>query len=143
MIRATAAFEHAAMRPLFYLNGGALVVYLGLFGALQRNDGAQAAMDFSVGKFAVCLWLLGLLFATFTAFLGVRSQFAFRKLRGQEIVQAEIELGLHTGSPSEAAQDIGGYGGRAVCSRRAAVVMGVVSIVLFMAGFWPAFHSIK
>ena len=142
MIRATAAFEHAAIRPLFILNGGALVVYLGLVGTLRRND-AQAAIDFSVGQFAVYLWVAGLVLATLAVFLSALSQFKFRKVRGQEIVQAEIALGLHTGSASEAAQAIGSYGGQAVCYRQAAVVMGVASILLFMAGFWPAFQSIK
>ncbi len=142
MIRATAAFEHAAARPLFILNGGALVVYLGLFGALRGNN-ARATVDFSIGKFAVLLWIAGLVLATLAVFLGTLSQFNFRKLRGQEIVQAEIELGLHTGSASEAAQAGGQYGGQAVCYRRTAVVMGIASMLLFVAGFWPAFQSIK
>jgi len=143
MIRATAAFEHAAIRPLFILNGGALVVYLGLFGALRRNDSAQSNVDFSVGKFAVILWLVGLVLATLTVFIGAQSQFAFRKLRGQEILQAEIELGLQAGSASEAAQAGGKYGCQGACYRKCAVVAGVLSIILFMAAFWPAFLSIK
>ena len=142
MIRATAAFEHAAFRTTFILNAGALVVYLGLFGTLHRNDGASAVIDWSIGKFAVWLWIAGLVFATLAVFLGALSQFAFRKLRGQEIVQAEIELGLHSGSTTEAAEASGRYGCQGVCYRRAAVVVGVVSILLFMAGFWPAFQSI-
>src|SRR5947209_8094438 len=104
MIRATAAFEHATIQPLFYLNGGALVVYLGLFGALHRNDGASGAINWSVGKFAVWLWIAGLCVATLTVFLGALSQLAFRKLRGQEILETEIELGLRSGSMTEAAK---------------------------------------
>ena len=144
MIRATTAFEHAALRPLFILNGGALVVYLGLFGALRKNEAMpDAIIDFSVGKFAVGIWIAALLLATIAAILGALSQFAFRKLRGQEIVQAEIELGLYTGLASEAAQASGKYGAQAVCYRQTAVVVGVFSLALFMAGFWPAFQSIK
>ena len=100
-------------------------------------------MDFSVGKFAVISWLLGLVLATLAVFIGAVSQFAFRKLRGQEIFQAEIELGLQTGSASEAAQAGSKYGGQGACYRKCAVVIGVLSIVLFIAGFWPAFLSIK
>lgn len=142
MIRATAAFEHAAIRPLFILNGGALVVYLGLFGALNRNDGAAAAIDWSVGRFAAWLWITGLVFAALAVFSGALSQFSFRKLRSQEIVQAEIELGLHSGATVDAAQASGKYGCQGSSYRKASIAMGIVSIIFFIFGFWPAFQSI-
>jgi len=142
MIRATATFEHAAIRPLFILNGGALVVYLGLFGAINRNDGTSGAIDWSVGRFAVWLWIAGLVFAASTVFLGALSQFVFRKLRSQEIVQAEIEIGLHPGSRTEAAEASVKYGCEGSSYRKAAVAIGIVSLLSFVAGFWPAFQSI-
>ncbi len=139
MIRATVAFEHAALRPLFILNGGALVVYLGVYGALAKSP---AAIDLSVGKFAVVCWLTGLLLATLVAYLGARSQFAFRKLRGREVDRAEIDLGLSSKSATEAAEAIGRYGQEANCYRSAAILAGALSVASFMAGFWPAFASI-
>ena len=45
MIRATAGFEHAALKPLFLLNGGALIVYFGLI-ASKRDT--SLTIDFSI-----------------------------------------------------------------------------------------------
>jgi hypothetical protein len=61
MIRATAAFEHATLRPLFILNGGALVAYLALLGA--------GRIDFPIGRLAVLAWAIGLIAAAVAAFL--------------------------------------------------------------------------
>ena len=88
MIRATAAFERAALRPLFLLNGGALIAYLALFTGL-----GQSGIDISFGKFAFGGWALGLVCATFCAFFGVRSQFKFRRLRGRQADHAETIMG--------------------------------------------------
>lgn len=142
MIRAISAFEHAALRPLFLLNGGALVVYLGLFGALGRGDGARVAIDWSTGRYAVWLWLVGLLSASVAAFLGALSQFAFRKLRSQEITKAEIELGLSNESDDETNKAIDRHASEGRRRRFAAVIAGIVSFFLFVVGFWPAFTSI-
>lgn len=141
MIRATAAFEHAALRPLFLLNGGSLVVYMGLFGALGKAQ--QAGLDLSIGKYAVFLWIAGLLCAAVTAFFGARSQFAFRSHRGQQVLEMEIGLGIKAGSASEAATKSGTYAEKGKCSRQVAIVTGIVSILLFTIGFWPAFISIS
>ena len=42
LIRATAAFEHAALRLPVILNSGALVAFLALIGALQGRNGNVA-----------------------------------------------------------------------------------------------------
>lgn len=139
MIRVTGAFEHAALRPLFILNGGALVVYLGLYGALHKEN----AINFSVGQFAAYAWVAGVVFATLTAFFGAWSQFAFRKLRGGETVLAEIELGLSNEPVSETTIQCGRYSAQGDGRRKAAVAMGCLSVLLFVLGFLPAFLSIK
>jgi hypothetical protein len=138
MIRATVAFEHAILRPLFLLNGGALVAYLTLFGALR-----PPTIDMAGGKYAIFFWVGGLLLATFSACFGALSQSAFRSHRGRQVAKAEIELGLRDGSVSETDQAMGTHEADAVCRRKVAVVLGVVSILLFIAGFWPAFWSVK
>jgi len=143
MVRATATFEHALLRPLFILNGGALVAYLALFGALNRSTDTLASLDFSWGQFAVYLWLAGLLVATLAAYLGAQSQFEFRKQRGREADHAEIERGIRSGSALDMATEGAKRGAQAVCARRAAIAAGLLSILLFMAGFWPAFQSIN
>jgi hypothetical protein len=137
-IRATAAFEHAALRPLFLLNGGALIAYLILYGPLRHG------MHFWIGKYALVLWMGGLIAATLTAFLEARSQLASRKHRGQEIADAEIELGLRSpASVSEKTRHNAVYAGRAQRYRVTAVAAGIFSLALFVAGFYPAYLSVK
>ena len=38
LLRATTAFEHAALRLVFLMNGGALVAFVALFGSLSARD---------------------------------------------------------------------------------------------------------
>ena len=140
MIRATAAFEHAALRPMFILNGGALGIYLALYGTLAGKT--PPAIDFSVGKFAVGFWIAGLLLAWLTAYSGARSQFAFRKIRGREVAQAELALGLRDGSAAELAKAREEYGKEANRFRWGAILLGVTSIALFISGFLTALASI-
>lgn len=137
MVRATAAFEHAALRPLFMLNGGALITYLALYGPLRHG------IHFWIGKYALFLWLAGLIGAILTALLGAGSQSALRKHRGREIDRAEIELGLQSGSESEAAKRSAAYARQGQYFRAAAMATGLASLLLFIAALWPAYQSIK
>ncbi|HMA87446.1 MAG TPA: hypothetical protein VKP89_01735 [Burkholderiales bacterium] len=130
MVRATNAFEQAALRPLFLLNGGALVVYLGLFGTLGRPNVARQALDWSLGKYAAIAWTAALAHATLAAYCGVRSQFGFRKQRGTEATVEEVRLGI-----SDKAE--------ANRFRRGMIGAGLVSFVLFLIGVWIAFASIQ
>ena len=45
LLRATVAFEHAALKPPMLLNGGAVVVFLALFGALKAKSGDVSVID--------------------------------------------------------------------------------------------------
>ncbi len=140
MIRATAAFEHAAVRPLFLLNGGALVAYLALYGALSREPAVPLHKLLAI--FAMGGWIFGLVFATLCAFAAARSQFAFRKVRGGQVDRAEIEAGfLAEEKLSDIDQAIGSHGRQAECWRPAAVVLGVTSLLLFIGSVIPAFLS--
>ncbi len=82
-------FEHAALKPLFLLNGGALVVAVGFMGAaLSRwvppTDAITAIQN------AIYLWSGGLVAAALAAFAGFRSQLSFHKQRGSEFTLATI-----------------------------------------------------
>jgi hypothetical protein len=50
---------------------------------------------------------------------------------------------MREGSAEDVARTSGVYAGQGECRRTAAIWAGVASIVLFVAGFWPAFMSIK
>ena len=142
MVRAIAAFEHAAIRPLFLLNGGALVAYLALYGALNRSTSATQ-FDKSYTILAMALWVLGLVFAAICTFTAAKSQFSFREVRGLKVIQAEIEVGLPPTEekPPDVKHEIGRRGQQAECWRWAAVVLGVISLMLFMGAAIPAFLS--
>jgi len=83
MVKATVAAEHAALRPPFLLNGGALVVYLALYGGVRQEHGASL-LDPTWAKVSMSVWIVGLLAATLATAFGYYSQFAFRRHRDQE-----------------------------------------------------------
>jgi hypothetical protein len=56
MIQAMATFEHAALRPLFLLNGGAAAGFTALYGALK-----PAAASGRLFTMAIIGWVIGLL----------------------------------------------------------------------------------
>lgn len=74
--RATAAFEHAVLSPLFLLNGGAAVAFLTLLGAASANDSTLAVNPWAAGL-AASTWSAGLVAATWAARAGYESQRAF------------------------------------------------------------------
>jgi len=56
--RATAAFEHAVLSPLYLLNGGALVAFLTLLGAASGEDSSlEIELPWAVAGAA--LWATG------------------------------------------------------------------------------------
>lgn len=139
MIRATAAFEHAALKLPFALNGGALGIYLAMYGTLKGGQGLELALV----PWAWASWLVGLGAATFATFFGFRSQFAFRKDRG-ELVRA---LDARTAGDAEGFgkhnADADCYGKRGSRLRNVASVLVAISFVVFVAGVIVAFRSIK
>jgi len=88
LIRATTAFEHAVLRPPLILNGGALVVSLTLFGALQKQSSTINGRSF---KFALMFWIAGVLLASVATAFGYYSQAAFRKFRDRELDETWAE----------------------------------------------------
>jgi len=83
--RATAAFEHAALKPLTLLNGGATVAFLTLLGAVWK-EGNAPSIEW-VGA-AIGSWCLGLVLAAVATAFGYFSQRAFtRRVKRQR--QAE------------------------------------------------------
>ena len=141
MIKATAAFEHAALRPPFLLNGGALVVYLALYGVLISR-GSGFALDQALARWAMGLWIAGLVAAAIATAAGFRSQFSFRKHRGQQVKEIEAR-------DKDELDDAGKYEALSKCfakignrSRVVAVVCAAGSLVLFITGVFCAFYSL-
>ena len=134
LIRAVAAFEHAALRPPFLLNGGALIVYMALFGALRSIANAQ--IDISKAKQAMWAWVVGLLFASAAIALGYYSQRSFDKSlrRHIESLDATVE-GKHfeDGEKEQDRKNINKLGRR---FRVAATFCVGFSVLAFLVGVY-------
>lgn len=142
MIRAIAAFEHAAIRPLFVLNGGALVLYLGLVGALRRGEPSARFLDWTTGKYAMIAWAVGLICAYGATLLATRSQGRFRHQRGLEVEREEVRLGLAGKPENQLNDEITHANTTGNCDQSLAKWIGAGSLLAFLAGLWPALASI-
>jgi hypothetical protein len=88
--RATAAFEHAALRRLFLLNGGALIVYLALFGALRASEHGEIDLYYSIA--AMTAWGVGLFLSSAAITCAYYSQKGFEKAQHRLIGALDAEL---------------------------------------------------
>lgn len=140
MIRAIAAFEHQAIKPLFLLNGGALVAALALYGSENGK-----AVDIEIMKVAIFGWVIAVCLAACAVFCGAVSQQNFRKLRGTEAVQGERTLGLPTDSRTDdqLRKLISDFGSRGQNYRTCAVCLGFASMAIFLLALIPAFLAIR
>ena len=75
--RATAAFEHAALKSGIILNGGAATAFTTLIGAI--NEGTTGNIDQLFGFLAVGSWTVGLVCAAVAVGLGWHSQRAYTR----------------------------------------------------------------
>jgi hypothetical protein len=76
--QATSAFEHAAISPLLFLNGGGAVAFLTLLGAVS-DPKARFSASIGWAVAAACAWGVGLVLAALAASFGLVSQRAFAK----------------------------------------------------------------
>lgn len=76
LFEATIAFEHASLRPLYLLNGGAVVAVLAFAGGAPQYAEAMVR--------PIVWWVVGLVFAALTTFAGYSSQLQFYKRQRRE-----------------------------------------------------------
>ena len=91
--RATAAFEHASLQPLYYLNGGAIGVYMTLLTAMIEPGKPMAntvPLIFTVAP--VIGWSAGLLIAALATYYSYKSQRAFSKSVRNSRTLLELEF---------------------------------------------------
>ncbi len=82
MTRATAGFEHAAVKPPLLLNGGAAIATLTLYGAIGLPS---FGWEVILVLLALSFWAFGLVFATLATGHAFKSQLQFYKSTSQEI----------------------------------------------------------
>lgn len=141
LINATANFEREAIRPPFYLNGGALVVYIALYGATSAAQ-RTGRLDKTFALWAIGLWVGGIIAASLAAGFGFYSQWAFRRHRGDEVDAEDARERGDTekaGAHAERARVAGESGSR---HRRRAVWAVGISLFAFAAGAVAAMASL-
>ena len=135
--KATAAFENAALKPLFLLNGGALVVMVAFLGT-EASDRLNVQLAIS----GIASWAIGLSFAAAAAALGYFSQLAFYKAHGQHLkaTQARYDDRKDEAKKHDTAHD--SYSNEAVRNRDYAHWFGGLSLVLFLLGVFFAIGAL-
>ena len=140
LLKATAAFEHAALRPPFLLNGGALVVYLALFGALRSKDPGIIDLPFSIA--AMVGWAVGLLSSCSAVACGYYSQKAFEKAQRRRIeaIDAEVAGDERLAGNKEAVSAADEKRGHRF--RRRATFLVVIALMAFLIGVALAMYAV-
>lgn len=144
LLRATNAFEHAALRPPFLMNGGAVVVYLALYGTIITSESAAVRDSIStpLAIAAMVIWIVGLIAGASAVAFGYYHQFNFRKESSARVRCAWAE---DDGQPDEAdahhaaAEE---HGNKAVRQRRCAECSWALGIGCFVFGVVLAILSI-
>ena len=121
LLDATVAFEHAALRPPYILNGGAAVYVLAFAAQLELKIVGDLVWP-------LALWVAGLVLASGATGAGYVSQFQFLK---EERRKAEGETAKAEG-----------HGKRGVWSRRVAYCCAGASIFVFAVGAGIALYEV-
>jgi hypothetical protein len=92
---ATSRFEHAVLAPLVVLNGGAVVAFLTLLGALMKDD-LWDVFPLLVGGAAVLAWVFGLVVAVGAVRAAFESQRQYSK--AYRVMREKLEYDLFPSS---------------------------------------------
>lgn len=143
LLRATSAFEHAALRPPFFLNGGAAVVFVAFLGAVSASSEARFLPDWTLGIWAVVAWIVGLVFSSTATALGYYSQLAFRKATNRALAEDKARDDGNQDKASKEAQERGKQNHKGYANRRLAELLWAGSLLAFVVGIVLALWAIK
>ena len=134
LVRATVALENASLKPLYMLNGGALVVFLAFLGALASVEKLLIQISWGFVWAAIASWAVGLLLAAVTTVLAFKSQWHFLRAKDTELRAIDAE---DSGELTEAGREFARYEGRTTTGqnyRTGAMCVGGISLLAFLAG---------
>ena len=140
LAEATQAFEHAALKALFILNGGAAIAILAVVGTEAANR-----LDIGLALIGLAAWALGLIFAGTASWLMYFSQLDFYRASSQELLatRRRDELKQQLAQDCDAAHE--NYSKDAQHHRRCANWLAGASLVAFAIGVFyvvVAFHDV-
>ncbi len=117
LARQVAAFEHAALKPLYLLNGGGAVALLAFIGQIWSRESADQ-LTISGIAVAISFYIFGLIFAAVATLAGYAQQQFFFKA---------------SGGTGKRAYTLAGHTARLI-----AWLMGLASLASFAAGSFRA-----
>ena len=130
LLKATVAFEHAALKPLPLLNGGAIIAALTFAGHTAQHP--QLIQPWL--KWAIAAWAGGLVAAIAAIFLGYWSQHFFLKASARDREAGEKERsGNSAGAALERCRHER-FVDKGMISRRVAYVFALLGLLGFIAG---------
>ena len=127
LFRAVVAHEHAALRPLFLLNGGAAVAALAFIGQVWPADVSGVIV-------AMVIWCVGLFAAGLAAGLAYFSQNAFYKESGHRQSAKEAEEDGDTAKKRDEWEKHDTQAKRGQNCRLFAQLLGAISLTCFIGG---------
>jgi len=143
LLRATAAFEHVALKALYLLNGGGLVVFLALYGAITTSARDEVTMAHDLAFSAMVAWVVGLVIAAIATGLSYGSQYGFLKSRRRRLDADKAEEDGESQAAGEKAVEAKCWDQKAKRLRCCATVLWMVSIIAFLLGVALAWFSIE
>lgn len=132
LLKATVAFEHAALKPLPLLNGGAIIAMLTFAG--NTASATSPAINGPALKWAAVAWSAGLIASVLAIFSGYWSQHFFLKAAARERDADELR---REGKPEQASAEQcrhERFADKGVITRRLAYFGAAVSLMAFIVG---------
>ena len=143
--RATAAFEHAALRPGIILNGGAAAAFVTLLGAVAKtteSDGIGSTIDFGWASGAIIVWTAGLVFAAVALGFGWHSQRSYTRYMKRQRAALEYQFGRDTVAAGAIYNDSKQDARDGKISQTSAFRCGILTYGAFVVGVSAALISI-
>ena len=140
LLKATAAFEHATLRPPFVLNGGALVVYLALFGVLRSSEHGEINLYYSIA--AMTAWVVGLVLTFSAVACAYYSQRNFEKAQRRLIEALDAEFAGDQRLVGKRETERAAVNKRGHAQRKWATFLVTVSFLAFVIGVGLGMYAV-
>ena len=134
LLRGTIEFEHAALRPFFLLNGGALVVSLAFLSAVLPSEELRSSFKTDLMVMAVLAWCAGLVFAVLATGFGYIAQKEYYEGNFHGIQEGLQRDGGNTDLAEAELKETEQLLLAGNSSRKFALAAGVLSLAAFIVG---------
>ncbi len=131
---AMSAFEHGALRPLYFLNGGALLAVMTFLGTVAAADHPSVTLNFGWTLAALATWAFGLFAAALAAAFGYLSQ-KQAQINQYSVIWAELADDKGDQDVARSIRETAGHAATLGSRRRSAAQWsGGASLLAFVVG---------